>query len=306
MKKNVLIEKPLQVNNVRGNNYECGYETGKIFCRTIRSRIKCLGTGKHVPEKNILSFESDFPEYFAELDGIADGANVPLSTVFTLNLNDILRHSCSTVVDWKNGLPVVGHNEDWSSLTMKKTWGKIVQYNIKDRVFTAYTYAGELFGNGYGWNDKNIYFFVNSIESPIKIEVGMSKVTPIYVMLRRMYEYDHLDTVIRYLKETDIAGSVQITILQENKVYSIEKYYSQTLIKKVEVVYAHTNHLIHDGTLGLDRTNKNSVFRLSRIHELLKENKQMFEILHDSKNHPYAIYGTSKDEHTTLSSIIVS
>jgi len=290
---------------VSGNNYECGHRVGKLFGRTIRSRIKSLGNEPRVSEERVLRFEAEFPGYFAELDGIADGAKVSLSSIFSLNLRDILRHSCSTVVEWKHGFPVIGHNEDWLSSSMKKTWGKVVEYRVNGRVFTAYTYAGELLGNGYGRNDCGMHFFVNSIESPVKKEADMSKVTPIYVLLRRMYEFDGLEIVLQYLRETPIAGAVQVTISQHQRVFSVEKAYDKTFIIEVDGPYAHTNHLIHERTEGMDRAEKNSIARLARINELLAEKREVHDILHDGKNHPYAVYDTRKDDHITLSSVVI-
>ena len=86
---------------VRGSHAEIGVQIGNAMRSMIHDRISksseledlssyFIGnaTGKAIYDDFVASHESKYPQYVDELQGIAKGANVPISTLWLLNLRE--------------------------------------------------------------------------------------------------------------------------------------------------------------------------------------------------------------------------
>ena len=112
-----------------------------------------------------------FPEYFEEMRGVADGANLPTEWIFLLNIGVELENyatgpsgksdkQCSDVFvslkNFKTRAAILGHNEDADPYS--KHYDYIVKTCVKTKdndeplIFVAYHYAGQLPGNAFAWN----------------------------------------------------------------------------------------------------------------------------------------------------------
>lgn len=287
------------------SNYQCGYKVGAKFRPLIQKRLGHFTKINNISPSTLADLRASHPEYIAELQGISDGADVNIQLVFALNLFDIVEHGCSTVVIFKDDGIQIGHNEDTPHNGTTRSMGRVIDYTFPDKQFSAYTYLGELPGNAYGWNSSGIYFFVNSIRRPKGEKPTIVNPTPLYIMLRKMYEYTDIDSLLDYLGKVTVADMIHVTIVKDSKVYSVEKAYSQTSIQKIDQTFVHTNHFLHNSLYNVDEPNENSIVRFKTIKKLLDQGKNLHHILHHKGNHPYSIYGQAKSNSLTLSTVII-
>ncbi|MGD8270569.1 MAG: C45 family autoproteolytic acyltransferase/hydrolase [Desulfobacterales bacterium] len=112
-----------------------------------------------------------FPEFFSELEGMAEGAGVPFEKLFVINLRgEYQRYAtdgdeggCSTCSLLSPATAAFGHNEDGLALYRNQTY--LVRARPQDKpAFTAFCYPGFLPGNAIGFNDAGICFAANNVQ----------------------------------------------------------------------------------------------------------------------------------------------
>lgn len=141
------------------------------------------GQGKAVVEQFLLLNQRTYPYYFNEIEGLAAGSGVPLSTLMLLQFADELeagwidpsrsKPDCSDIHVRSFNTVLVGHNED-AEPAIKDT-AYIVDYEFTDtgEKFVAYTYPGRLPGIAWGFSSEgNLTFSMNwvgAVESPYTV-----------------------------------------------------------------------------------------------------------------------------------------
>ena len=82
----------MNIQEVHGSDYEIGRQRGHRNAEHIRSMIRRYVRSEMTPEYLVLrtkllsSVEKRFPDGFAEMQGIADGSDIPLERICDLNL----------------------------------------------------------------------------------------------------------------------------------------------------------------------------------------------------------------------------
>lgn len=178
----------MRVVEIKGSGYDMGYAHGKACPNLVRKAIKeNYDYIAHLIPPDILIenalhsqklLEGDFPEYFEELRGIADGANVLYKDVAALNLlcSGSLKKKkgqidgCSGFVatgeSTTDGKAILGRNDDWSSGFLESLILTRVEPADGNR-FIAVTWAGAACawtglnekGLGVGWAGAHITDF---------------------------------------------------------------------------------------------------------------------------------------------------
>ena len=144
-----------------------------LYNQSLPFQQVILPFSKKAPEivENLRKLNSlYFPEYFEEIRGIADGANLPTEWIFLLNVGVELENyatgpsgkgdkQCSDVFvslkNFRTRTAILGHNEDADPYT--QDYDYLVKSCIKTNdqaesfVFVAYHYAGQLPGNAFAW-----------------------------------------------------------------------------------------------------------------------------------------------------------
>ena len=166
---------PLPHLEVSGTNYEIGFKIGKHLGENIRqglrrrktwlSNLQALANGTFAApfKKYVAAARKHFSQYVEELQGWADGAEVPFDDLMTVNmwaeLSAMKRKpegdNCSTISLSDGQRVLLAHNEDGSAaykglmfwLTVRPTRG---------RSFQCLSYPGFLPGNTPGFNDAGI------------------------------------------------------------------------------------------------------------------------------------------------------
>ncbi|XP_056635057.1 beta-alanyl-dopamine/carcinine hydrolase isoform X1 [Diorhabda sublineata] len=181
----------------KGTYYEVGFNVGRTFSGIIHSFLNgnpsleedflpAYNTleGKRAYEETLNSVKKNFPQYIRELEGIADGANVPFYKLFLLHMDDIMllavkketknEHptGCSSICVNNKGHEVLGHTEDALGEVLNHIYfvsAHIIPDKIegkcpfKEEKFTSLCYAGHLPGYTMSYNHHGLIFTINTL-----------------------------------------------------------------------------------------------------------------------------------------------
>lgn len=176
----------LPIVYVKGTHYDVGYDIGRTFASLIQDYIKNYKVlndvyiplylsekGREVYEAGLAACQKTYPQYVRELQGTADGADVPFYKLFLMHLDDVLPvavdqestnqgQGCSTMTVNQPTEKLIGHTEDGFKEAVNHVY--VVKATITDssppEEFTAFCYPGLLPGYSMGFN-KNFAFSVN-------------------------------------------------------------------------------------------------------------------------------------------------
>ena len=206
-------------------NYDLGFAVGVRFKDTIAAAIAVSGAKEllrnHPKEvaTYIKSATDAFPHIVDELRGTADGAGLPFDLVAANCFSDELDalssrsdrgHADSMLADacsdfmYSNGVQaVVAHNEDGDPRNFNLSY--FVNATIGDLSFMAFTYAGALSTNAFGYNSHGVYFSDNALfADTISTAPG---VLPQSVIHRATMEQPSIDAVVKLLQTTPCASA---------------------------------------------------------------------------------------------------
>lgn len=180
---------------LEGSPYEIGYRHGSLLQEKIHRNIENHLTKPSFSEeakKRIAAFLPEVPrllsyvapEYREEMEGVADGANVPVSDIIRLNLFPEAFHCCAVTVKGKAGKDQslyharlldygIGKGlESSAAICLIKSPGKIPFFSVTYAGFigcitgmnTKKISLGEIGGGGYGrWNGIPMPFLLRTI-----------------------------------------------------------------------------------------------------------------------------------------------
>ncbi|ETP30833.1 hypothetical protein F442_20228 [Phytophthora nicotianae P10297] len=185
------------------SHFEFGRQMGLRFRDKIQDRMRLntklqnlllpfakTSTGRKLLGRYLLTHRATFPQYFEELEGVAEGSDVPFETIFIENIveefsnsippsfqNELFpteaRHPilrCSDIVLTSPEIHVVAHNEDSGEVDVNRTAIVIAKIGNEPK-FVAYTYLGDLPSGAFGFNENGVAFTLNFVQ-PSEIFVG--------------------------------------------------------------------------------------------------------------------------------------
>ncbi|MXN45604.1 peptidase C45 [Shinella kummerowiae] len=193
--------------------------------------------------------EARFPEYWAELQGLAMGLDLPFDDVFLWNCRgDVWAFApdgCTTV-QMPGSEPVLAHNEDGDpgfrghcALAHVRPEGGVA--------FTSFIYPASIPGHTFAATDAGLIQTVNNIRSR-GIGIGI----PRMVLGRALFDCRTLDDAVRLLKTAERAGAFHMTLGQKGdpRLLSIEFTHASCSVSTIERPQCHANHLIHEVMRG--------------------------------------------------------
>nr|BDD85287.1 beta-alanyl-dopamine hydrolase [Ischnura senegalensis] len=233
----------------RGTHYEVGYDVGRTFRGLIQSFLSIsvpLNTtylplyetdeGLHAYETTLAIVKENFPQYVRELQGIAEGAQVPFHKLFLLHMDDILPNSlgkkckedtsgCSTIVVNQPGQEFLGHTEDALPEVLNHIYfvsAHIIsdepegRWKVTEEKFTSLCYAGHLPGFTMNYNHHGLVFSVNIISAKKLI----SGKTPRHFLMRALLAAENMSMAQQILRDEGVgagdAVSVNMTFLNQD------------------------------------------------------------------------------------------
>ncbi|XP_060535741.1 beta-alanyl-dopamine/carcinine hydrolase isoform X2 [Cylas formicarius] len=232
----------------RGTHYEVGYDVGRTFSGVIQSFLRCseslpefldayeTAEGRRAYDDTLACLKANFPQYVRELEGTADGANVPFHKLFLHHMDNIILHAarkriieqptgCSTICVNQDGQELLGHTEDALASTLNhfyfvsahivsdKPLGK---WGVKEERFTSLCYAGHLPGYTMSYNHHGLVFSINTLSAK-HLRPGK---TPRHFVARALLTADNFERAQKILRDAGCGAgdgcSVNMTFLRQD------------------------------------------------------------------------------------------
>ena len=314
-----------------GSHHEVGFAIGQWFTEQIHRSLDAAvsshdGHGRflqeqvlpyhHTPEgqaryRCLLELHQiRYPDYLAELEGIAQGSRRSFEDLFLVNLRGEYRtffqdaevRGCSDCALVTDNAALIGHNEDGSPVFRGNLY--LVHARVEGKpAFTALSYPGFLCGNAFGFNAKGICFSVDHVQ-PRDVRVGVSR----HFIARSLLEARSLDDAIERATVPGRASGFSYTIgsIPERRVVLVEVAPGDHHVREIRGAYFHANH--YQELADADQIiSPSSRARVERAKVMMQKSPpqnaaEVLSILGDQTNEQYPIRRTATvpDQSATL------
>ena len=215
--------------------------------------------------------EERLPACWQELQGLAQGLDLPFDDVFLWNCRGdvwaMAPDGCTTVLV-PGPEPVIAHNEDGDPGLRGQC--ALARLNPDaGRAFTAFVYPGSLPGHTFAVTETGLAQAVNNIRSR-SAGIGL----PRMVIGRAVLDCATLDEAIRTIETLPRAGAFHFTLAQRGdpRLVSVEFTHERSSVVFFEHPSCHANHLIHGGMTSEPQiVTGSSAARQQRGNELLRQ-----------------------------------
>lgn len=212
----------MRILNLNGTPYENGKKSGEFFkerlnldIKNIEEKLYSNTSIKEMVEYQFSKLKEDFPKYYEEVIGKADGLNLDRLVYFSIMCPEIIDlnfEHCTTVVYRKNnGKFMISHNEDDDYISGNFCLSK-VKINDKNWFITNDMYNMP-FGNGVSFNSYGIVKTINYCHN----DNSIANYTPRYFSQRHISESSSIDDLIKRCKEIKNASGYHVTAIDINK-----------------------------------------------------------------------------------------
>jgi predicted choloylglycine hydrolase len=311
---------------IQGHGAALGSAIGQRFAEAIRSALEENETlrgpflayhasveGRRRYADLLALHRERYPHYVAEIEGMADGAQVPFDELFLVNLRGEYRGytsiddagECSTCAVARDGRLVFGHNEDGAAIYRGRSY--LLRVEPEQEVpFTALCYPGFLPGNAFGFNDFGLCFSVNNVR-PRAVRHGLGR----HFLARSLFAARDLDEALERLAVSPRAAGFNYTLgsRRERRLLNVEVSPESLDVRVIHGAHFHANHYLY-----LDvpqRRFASSVARQERGEALLGEAppedaRGVLRVLQDQGNRALPIWrdGEAPDQGVTLLSAL--
>jgi hypothetical protein len=308
---------------VSGNHRDVGLAIGRRFGDKIHSLFDNYGflqarqlpfhrssTGRTVFQSFLALHHAHFPDYVAELEGIAQGADRSFDEVFLVNLRGEYRGlmelddiseataetddaGCTDCLVLTSDAALIGHNEDGTAAALGNMLVLHAQVDTPPP-FSALCYPGFLPGNAFGFNASGVIHTVDAV-SPCRVRVGLGR----HFLARSILDASSLSDAIRRVTIPGRAAGFTYNIgsLSERRLVSVEVSPDQHHVYKVQGHYLHTNHYLNLAGL-IQTTGPSSRTRLARARSVCQKippsrPSDILSLLGDTADPEYPIYRTA-------------
>lgn len=291
---------------VKGSNFECGLETGKLFSDIIHKRIEMFKLTDSFIEENDGDIKKMhaicnkvFPQYIKEIEGMAQGAKTDYRKLFFMNCTELLyTNKCSSIAVNSKDEMLLAHNEDADWFEKKSNFA-VVRFKIGNSDFHSFFYPGELAGCAYGWNSAGVISTVNNLRD---IEPDLAKI-PRNFIARAILDAKTTDEALEIIKKTPCSSGYHYFLADRNRILSVEQLHGEAMASEVSGFYAHTNHFLLE-KFKAKKANDNSKIRLDTINRLRNNNVNTLEILFNKENRPNPVFNQENDAAKTVSTFV--
>lgn len=275
----------MKLIEVRGTEYEMGYEIGKYFKSYLRETIKKYDIKIKVPNvyKKVKQLEKklkeQYPKCLEEIYGRADGAGISRDSTLLMFFPEIFKKidGCTTLImKNKDGDFLFSHNEDDRNYNVDNI--VLVKYTYDDYWIIGYTMAEKLTGSSFTFNSYGMIFSSNYIYDT---KIDLNNISR-YIVVRDIMNSSNVREVVKKLKDSYVASAFSLNILDLNKnmAINIEKDIKEIYITNIEDRYARANHFI---AKQQDLPDKpiSSEFRYNKSRELINKLSQKNVTIND-------------------------
>ena len=262
----------------------------------------------------IIETKKEFPHYSDELQGMADGADVPFIDLFFHNTPEVYDNSsdwdreqaqtedhCTIVVNFSPSGPLIGHNEDWAIESLDELY--VLKATIGNITYLGLNYATFLIGCSATLTSQGIVQCINELHQESHIGVGK------YFIARSVLDTSSLEEAETRIRNIKRASGYNHVLVRDSTVIDIETAGSEIDVeKRIGIPYAHTNHFLSKKLQQYEKDaashHKNSYERLERANELNHNDMTIDEMKHllsDTTNSHYPICRAD----ATIGSVII-
>lgn len=216
--------------------------------------------------------ETRFPSYWQEIQGLAEGLELPFDDVllwhFRGDIGDMAPEGCTTV-QIPGSEPVVAHNEDGDPAHR----GRCALAHVRPvggEGFTSLIYPSTIPGHAFAATEAGLVVTINHIRS-FKVGVGLPRI----LLTRALLDCATLDEAVRLLETSPRAGAYHVTLAQrgDSRLFGVEFSHSICSVRKIVHPQCHTNHLIHRGLSDEPHEiSASSRARLQRAEDIISSN----------------------------------
>lgn len=247
--------------------------------------------------------QARFPRIHAELQGLAQGLELPFEDVFLWNCRGDLwamsPDGCTTVQlpGVPGGAsPCIAHNEDGDPGFAGRC--AIAECTIEGgTAFAAFVYPGSLPGHTFAVTAQGLAMTVNNLRVR-RVEAGV----PRMVLTRALLDTASLEAAVALLQQQPRAGGFHLTLAHRGRaeLLSIEFSASSCSVCTLSSPGLHANHAIHAATRDLPQViTGSSRHRQARGDDLLAVKGPPVDplaILGDTENGRFPIHRTAADD----------
>jgi hypothetical protein len=281
----------------RGSHREIGRalgeEGGKAFRESVLESERYLGLRPWLGSDRmaaIMAASRDAcPAFIEEIEGIGEGAGVPLEQILLWNCRGDLpspsrgSEGCTSIMlpPTASRAATIAHNEDGGANLAGQGFIARVEPD-RGPGFTAFCYPGMLPGHAFAMNDAGLVQAINNI-SPHDLSAGIAR----HVVCRAVLASSRLDEALGWLRRTDRAAGFHhnLASARESRLVSVEAPASGCVAKPVAGPMAHANHLVFAEFSSLAQTvPPSTAARQDRAQALLAEARDPLDILFDRAN----------------------
>jgi hypothetical protein len=306
---------------ISGTNREVGLAIGEMFRGKIQEVIedrkhyirnyqdKLGSTFPYIKEA-----KKAFPQYVEELQGMADGAEVPFVDLFFHNTPEVYDRTldwdreqaqtedhCTIAVSFRERGPLIGHNEDWAIESLDELY--VLKATIGKTTYLGLNYATFFIGCSATLTSNGLVQCINELHQDSRVGVGK------YIVARAVLDTQTLDEAELLIRHTKRASGYNHVLVQDDEVRDIETAGPDIDVKKIVLKpFAHTNHFLskHMEQYELDEAthHKNSYERLAMASKLIRNDMtddDMKKLLSNTDNPLYPICR----EDATIGSVIL-
>ncbi len=186
-----------------------------------------------------------FPRAWAELQGLAEGLNLPFDEVFLWNcrgdLSSMAPDGCTTVQLPGRDVRRMSHNEDGDPGFAGRCAIAALAIEGSPR-FASFVYPGSLAGHTFAVTDSGLAMTVNNLRA-----LHVSPGVPRMVLTRALLDAASLDAAVALLREQPRAGGFHLTLghCDSADLLSVEFTSQAWSVRAVTTPALHANHAIH-------------------------------------------------------------
>jgi predicted choloylglycine hydrolase len=310
-----------------GSHFEVGFSIGQYFSSEIQKAIAENITlqetflpfhrspeGQNLYEQLLSIHRKEYPDFMAEIEGIARGAVCAFEDLFLMNMRGEYRgyvsgknnKGCSTLSLLNDEHAIFGHNED-GSLFYKDSMYVVEAHVTGKPPFTAFSYPGFLCGNAFGFNSEGICFCNNDV-TPETLKVGRGR----HFMARALFEAATIEAAVEAVIPSGRAGGFNYTIgsVKQRRIVNVEVSPDRHRVVEIYGTDYRANHYL-DLQPILQTFGESSRCRVERATALLDKRPpagktDVLALLSDGKDPDYPIFrtGLPPDDIATLATCI--
>ncbi|WP_296764863.1 C45 family peptidase [Sediminimonas sp.] len=194
-----------------------------------------------------------FPAIWEELQGLAEGLELPLEQVVAWNCRGDLMSNVPdgcTTVQIPGDVPVIGHNED--GFPGLRGHAFVAGITPDDGpALMSFCYPGSIPGHTFGTNAAGLVQAVNNLRLR-----GVTAQLPRIGLGRAVLACAALDDALALVARHNASGGFHMTLAQagDARVMSVEFGGGTCSARQIEAPSLHTNHALHLGDAAADQT----------------------------------------------------